>query len=461
MAVVGAFIMPHPPIIVPAVGRGEERGAQKTVDACRKAAREIAGWKPETIVVTSPHAVLYADYLHISPGEKAAGDFGQFGAPGEREEFRYDTEFVAELTGQAKKENLPAGTFGERSPEVDHGVLVPFSFILPRTRNFKLVRCSISGLGPLEHYRFGQCIARTAEKLNRRTVLVASGDLSHKLKEDGPYGFAKEGPVFDREVTDAMKSADFLRFLTFDPDFCDEAAECGLRSFQILAGVFDGRKAVPEFLSCEGPFGVGYSVCGFTPGGADESRRFGELYQKRARETLLRRRENEDEYVRLARLSLETWVTEGHRIEVPEDLPGELTGRRAGAFVSLKENGQLRGCIGTIGPTQKSLAEEILRNAVSAGTRDPRFDPVTREELPQLVYSVDVLGETEPIDSPKQLEPRRYGVIVRSGERCGLLLPNLAGVDTARRQIEIALGKAGISRGEPYTLERFEVVRHK
>lgn len=461
MAVVGAFIMPHPPIIVPAVGKGEEKKSKKTVDACERAAQEIADWGPETVVVASPHAILYADYLHISPGERAHGDFGPFGAPQEGRDFSYDTEFVAALTKEAKEEGLPAGTFGERSREVDHGVLVPFSFLGPRLGDFKLVRCSISGLGPLEHYRFGQCIARAAEALDRRTVLIASGDLSHKLKEDGPYGFSREGPEFDREVTDAMKTADFLRFLSFDADFCEDAAECGLRSFQILAGVFDGRKVTPEFLSYEGPFGVGYAVCGFKPGVPDEVRRFGEQYERKSGEELLRRRKEEDEYVRLARLSLETWVIEGRRIVLPKSLPAELTKRRAGAFVSLKENGRLRGCIGTIGPTQKNLAEEIIHNAVSAGTHDPRFDSVTEEELLRLTYSVDVLGKPEAIHSPAELNPMRYGVIVRSGERCGLLLPGLAGVDTADRQIEIALGKAGIARDEPYTLERFEVVRHQ
>lgn len=460
MSVVGAFIMPHPPILVPSVGKGEERKTQKTVEAYRRAAEEIAEWKPETLVVLSPHAVLYADYLHIAPGSKAKGDFSDFGSAEPPMEFSCDTQFVAALTDQAARVRLPAGTFGDKHRPVDHGALVPLYFICKACRDFRLVRCSVSGLGALAHYRFGKCIARASEKLNRRVVLIASGDLSHRLKEDGPYGYAEEGPRFDREVTDAMKSGDFMRFLTFDETFCEAAGECGLPSFQILAGVFDGIGVKPEFLSYEGPFGVGYAVCGFTPLGPDETRRFGTQLERRQKEFLVQRRKAEDEYVRLARLSLETRVGTGKRISLPEGLAGELTQRRAGVFVSLKENRRLRGCIGTIQPATDCVAEEIIQNAVSAGLRDPRFDPVTEEELPNLVYSVDVLGKTEPAASLDDLDAVRYGVVVRSGGRCGLLLPNLPGVKTPAEQVKIALGKAGIREGESYSMERFEVVRH-
>ena len=127
----------------------------------------------------------------------------------------------------------------------------------------------------------------------------------------------------------------------------------------------------------------------------------------------------------------------------------------------MKLDGSLRGCIGTISPTTSSIADEIIRNAISAGTEDPRFPPVTEDELSRLEYSVDVLGKAEKIESMDELDPLRYGVIVSKGHRRGLLLPNLEGVETAEKQISIALRKAGISPNEDYQLERFEVVRHK
>ena len=163
--------------------------------------------------------------------------------------------------------------------------------------------------------------------------------------------------------------------------------------------------------------------------------------------------------MRLARLSLETYVAAGREAELPENLSGELLSTRAGAFVSIKKDGQLRGCIGTIEPTQDSLAREIVQNAISAA-HDPRFDPVTPEELSDLTYSVDVLGRAEPIASERELDVKRYGVIVKEGARRGLLLPDLAGVDTPREQIEIARQKAGIAPGARVSLFRFEVVRH-
>ena len=129
--------------------------------------------------------------------------------------------------------------------------------------------------------------------------------------------------------------------------------------------------------------------------------------------------------------------------------------------MSLHVSGRLRGCIGTILPTEKNLADEIVHNAVSAGTRDPRFPAVRADELDELEYSVDVLGETEKIDSPEKLDVKRYGVVVSRGYRRGLLLPDLEGVDTVEEQIKIARRKAGIPEdAEDIRLERFEVVRH-
>jgi len=322
------------------------------------------------------------------------------------------------------------------------------------------VRIGLSGLPPLDHYRLGKCIAETADTLGRSVVFVASGDLSHKLKADGPYGYAPEGPEFDRQVTAAMASGDFLRFLEFEPNFCDAAAECGLRSFIIMAGALDGKAVAPDFLSYEDVTGVGYGVCAFSVSGDDPDRQFDKIYEKKERDKVLNARANQDEYVKLARFSLETYVRTGKFAELPGGLPEEMTKKRAGVFVSLKKHGQLRGCIGTISPVTGSIAEEILRNAVSAGAEDPRFSPVEESELGDLIYSVDVLSDPEPVDSVSQLDPVRYGVIVTSGRRRGLLLPNLEGVDTPEQQVDIAMRKAGISKGEKISLERFEVVRH-
>ena len=181
-------------------------------------------------------------------------------------------------------------------------------------------------------------------------------------------------------------------------------------------------------------------------------------YKKREVE---RRKSLEDDYIKLARYSLENFVKTHKAAEIPKNLPSELLERRAGAFVSLHKDGLLRGCIGTIAATQKNLAEEILQNAISACSRDPRFSPVEENELDDIIYSVDVLGEPERIFSEKDLDPKKYGVIVENGGRRGLLLPDLEGIDKVEQQISIAKQKANIGAREKVNLWRFEVIRHR
>lgn len=163
--------------------------------------------------------------------------------------------------------------------------------------------------------------------------------------------------------------------------------------------------------------------------------------------------------VQLARKTIETYIKEDKIIAPPAELAPEMK-ERAGVFVSLHRQGQLRGCIGTFLPTTKNVAEEIIRNAVESSTRDPRFPPMTVEELADLEISVDVLSLPEPVKSKKELDPKCYGCIVSAGGRKGLLLPDLPGVETAEQQIAICQRKGGISEDEPVELFRFKVRRY-
>lgn len=461
MSIIQTFIVPHPPLIIPEIGKGEENKISKTIKAYDEIAKRIGDIKPDTIVITTPHSIMYADYIHISPGKDAMGDFRDFGQPTVSFEVEYDVQLADKLSVQATNEGISAGILGEKKKFLDHGTMIPLHFVNKYYKDYKVVRCSISGLSFAEHYQFGKCISKAAEELDRKVVLIASGDLSHRLKEDGPYGFAKEGPIFDKKITSAMSQGDFLEFLTFDMDFCDSAAECGLRSFIIMAGALDGKAVKPELLSYEGPFGVGYAVAAFEIVGDDNERHFDRIYNQKEEQRLVQLKETEDEYVRLARKSLEGYILYNKEIDKPDDLPKEMLNIKAGAFVSLKMNGQLRGCIGTITSTTDSIADEIIQNAISAGLEDPRFSPVSKDELAKLEYSVDVLGASEPIKSMVELDPQKYGVIVSKGYKRGLLLPNLEGIHTPEEQVNVALKKAGIKPNEGYQMERFEVVRHK
>ena len=304
-------------------------------------------------------------------------------------------------------------------------------------------------------------IQQTADKLDRRVLFIGSGDLSHKLLEEGPYGFTEEGPAYDGRIMDIMGRAAFDELLDFDESFCDKAAECGHRSFCMMAGALDGMSLETEKLSHEGTFGVGYGVCTYRVTGSDPDRHLLRKWEERSRQAREAVRRNEDAWVRLARAEVEAWVCACKRLDVPTDLPAEMLNVRAGVFVSLHKEGRLRGCIGTIEPARRCVAEEIIENAISASSRDPRFSPVREDELDALEISVDVLALPEKIKSADELDVTRYGVIVSKGMKRGLLLPNLDGVDTVEQQISIELRKAGLSeREKDYELERFEVVRH-
>ena len=447
-------------MIVPEVGRGSERQVEATREAYLRAAEDLAALRPDTVIVSSPHATMYADYFHISPGREAKGSFAQFRAPQVSFRESYDEELVRAAERIAGAEGFPAGTRGQRDAALDHGTLVPLYFIRQALADFRLVRIGLSGLPLEDHYRLGQIFRQAAEETGRRVAWIASGDLSHKLQTYGPYGFAPEGPQYDERIMDVCSRAAFGELFDFSESFCDRAAECGHRSFVMMAGALDGVSVEAERLSHEDVTGVGYGICIFRPGAADASRKFLEIRQAAQEKRLREERSGCDPWVRLAWQSVESWVRDRRVTDVPEDLPAELLQRRAGAFVSIHKQGQLRGCIGTIGPTRDCLAREIVENAVSACSRDPRFDPVRPEELKWLEIHVDVLGEPEDISSEAELDVKRYGVIVSRGGRRGLLLPDLDGVDTPEEQVAIARRKGGIGPKEKVRLQRFEVVRH-
>lgn len=471
MSILASFMVPHPPMIVPEVGRGSEKQVEKTIRSYEQVADEIASLCPDTIIITSPHQTMYADYFHISPGKRAKGSFKRFGVPGVKFSEEYDEDLVDKISEIADREHLPCGTLGEEDSELDHGTMVPLWFIRNKYKGGKIVRIGLSGLPLKDHYKLGMIIRDAVEKLERKAVFVASGDLSHKLQDYGPYGFAKEGPEYDKRIMDVMGRAAFGELFDFSESFCDKAAECGHRSFVIMAGAWDRKNVRTEVLSHEDVTGVGYGICTFYPEDGDcHDRSFLNSFLLKKEKELNEKREASDIYVRLARLSLESYIRDRRMISIPEDLiklaggekiPDQLLGSRAGAFVSIHKFGNLRGCIGTIFPCAPNVAQEIANNAISASTRDPRFDPITEDELPDLEINVDVLGEPEDIVSADQLDVKRYGVIVSGkGGRRGLLLPDLDGVDTVEDQIAIAMQKGGIRPSDDFKLQRFEVVRH-
>ncbi len=509
MGILAAYAVPHPPLLIPGVGGKSHLQVQKTEGAYREVAARSAALKPETLVIFSPHAPSYYDYFHISPGTGARGDFGSFGVSQAVYSVKYDQEFVASLETVLSERDIPGGTAGERDMTLDHGVMVPLHFFGEAAgesggagKGVRIVRIGLSGLSNELHRACGKAVACVAESLDRRTVIIASGDLSHKLLATGPYGYVPEGPKLDKQICAALATGSVTELMAIDEQLSEAGADCGLRSFIMMGGALEGLKYEPELLSYEGTFGVGYAVAAyavvnaepldtesFTKDLPDVEQRDGKLRGKEPNATEkadpfggITQKEtqpNEESFpVALARQTLQSYFDGGMKrptIETPairallelfQHNPKnskafvELSHTRAGAFVSLHENGELRGCIGTIAPTKDSVLSEIIYNAVSAAVEDPRFPPVEKNELDALEIKVDVLGESEPVVDRSTLDAKRYGVIVSLGYRRGLLLPALEGVDTPEEQIAIALSKAGIGAHEPYELERFEVVRY-
>jgi len=436
-AFVFGAVVPHPPIIIPAVGGDNLSKVEQTVRAMRELAGRLKDSGPRTLIFITPHGEVYRDVISVGISPRLRGDMAAFGAPEVAVEYENDQGLARALLRECEAAGVPA--VGVEVDELDHGISVPLYYFQQAGVDCQVVPVGMGFLGRQELYRFGACVRRAAEDLMVRTAVVASGDLSHRLLPDAPAGYDPAGKEFDRQLVERLKAGDVRGILDMDEELVERAGECGFRPIIMLLGLFEGLDFEAEVLSYEGPFGVGYVVAHLRP----ESQRREESWP-----------------VRLARETLEAFVRTGEVPPPPKDVPEEFRKPR-GVFVSIKSGGQLRGCIGTVEPTTDSAAEEIIRNAIEAGTRDPRFPPVREEELGGLRYSVDLLEPEEPVDGPEDLDPKKYGVIVRKGWRTGLLLPNLEGVDTAEEQLEIAMQKAGIMPGEEgVRISRFTVTRY-
>lgn len=273
MSILASYIVPHPPLAIAAIGQGEEAAIEKTLAAYRRVAQAIADHEPETIVFLNPHSAYYNDQIFLDGGSSARGDLAQFNAPEVHFQVVYDEELRERLAEEAADYQIPAGVSGDRSQPLDHGLIVPLDFISQRlpVESFDVVSVGGSGLDRPTLVEFGACIARAAYDLERRVVIVASGDLSHKLLEEGPYGYDPAGPKFDQIFCEVVQSGSPMGFARIDEALAQRAAECGLSGFVMMAGAIEEASTLnetrfeSELLSYEGPFGVGYGVAAYEP----------------------------------------------------------------------------------------------------------------------------------------------------------------------------------------------------
>jgi AmmeMemoRadiSam system protein A len=440
-SLVFSAIAPHPPIMVPEVGRDSIGGVVDSIAAMGELTRRLIESGAESAVLISPHAPLETDSFVAYNGPEVYGDFSGFRAPGTCFTAKVDDQLLEAIKLVAASESYSVTTLPGH--DLDHGIAVPLHFLIQNGWHGRVVSLGYTFLSNEDHLRFGSCIARAINHVGRRVAFIASGDLSHRLKPQAPAGYDPNAHFFDEQVVDALRANAPQRIIEIDHGLRKLAGECGYRSMLVAIGATSDLPLTCEVLSYEAPFGVGYLVAQLTNQSAAGDK-------------------DQLDPPSLARKAVETFIRSGKVLPVSQMTSGPL-GSHAPCFVSIKTlNGELRGCIGTIEPAKETLAEEIVANAISAAMNDPRFEPVTELELSQLRFSVDVLFPPEET-TIEQLDPSVYGVIVEDeNELCrGLLLPDIPGVDTAEQQVEIAARKGGIALGEPVSLFRFKVERFR
>lgn len=436
-APVFAAVTPHPPIVVPEVGRGQERETQATLDAFATLREELASARPDVLLFICPHGPLRQEEFVVLRGP-LDGSLRRFGAGGVRFEEESDVGLVDRLLNVARERDVRLSSVEQWEPD-DHSLWVPLYYLREAAPEARVVAMAINFDTPQAHYELGCAIAEALSDWPERVAIVASADGAHALKEDGPYGYHAMAPVFEEEFHAAFEAWDRDWVLATDQHYRAQAAEDSIPSVAILMGALSPWQVRPEILASEAPWGVGYMTArvgvGSPAGGPAE-------------------------IAALARAAVEAYV-EG-RPEPDVSASNALLDRHAGAFVSIHTTDDaLRGCIGTVNPREDDLGKEIVRNAVAASQDDPRFSPVRSRELNRLTYKVDVLEPPEAIGDESGLDPAHYGVIVESGRRRGLLLPALEGIDRVEEQVRIAREKAGIGPDEPVALFRFRVTRYE
>jgi MEMO1 family protein len=477
-SIVFAGLLPHAPVLVPGVGGDRLADVAATVRAMATVARRAVAAQPETLVLVSPHSPRRPGAFGLWRTSQLRGSLERFGSPEDRVGLPLNRTFADELETEAARRGLRTWHIPDKS--LDHGAVVPLCYLVAAGWKGPTVILSLNypGEGGLEE--LGHAIAIVAQERRQHTAIIASGDMSHRLTPEAPSGFHPDGRRFDEALIALLREGAYREIARIDSELEESAAEDAADSTRIAVTAVGYQTEGHEVLSYEGPFGVGYGVAIlFEQKSAGDSVAASALARSPERERvevsdsiLARSRPQESttqsgvlsrlaELPVVARRAVEAALGSGPK-SPPFQATGELTGRR-GVFVTLRtENGKLRGCIGTLAPTEKDLVEETWRLAVAAASHDYRFQPVTAAELPGMHFSVTVLGELEPVASPDELNPAVYGVVVTSADgRKGVLLPDIAGIDSVAEQIAISRDKAGIGSDEPVRLQRFQAESFK
>lgn len=460
------FFLPHPPAAIPKVGGKTTAQLSKTREGLQKAAKTIAEQKPDTVIIITPHGPCFQDMFYMPSQKRISGDFSAFGCKKLILGFDNDLELAKLISGHVKNRGLNAGFADDATMkrfgipyDLDHGVTVPLYFIAQEYRDFKVLPISLSGLGGKEHYRFGILLREAIRQSDRNVVIIAGGNLSHKLSKNTPYGYSEDGVSFDQSIRKLLLAEDAKGFLTLSPKEIEKAAPCGINAYRTVLGTLDGFRFLPRILSYEAPLGIGYLCAELTCGKATESVFTHFLIEDEQQKELLRAREHSA--VKLARYAIEAFLHGEKNPKVPPNTPEELLTAQSGVFVSLYNDGEQRGCIGTTCATHPNLAEEIIYNAICAATRDKEYAPIGLRELHDLTITVDVIHTPEEITDKNQIDPQKHGIIVENRGKIGIILPAVVGINTAEAQISAARERAGIHPWHRLKIRRFSVTHYE
>jgi len=264
MPLIFAALSPHPPLLIPEVGKDDLLKVKSTRQALEQLASDIAEADPEVIVIMSPHGLIYHDAFNVNAMATLRGDFKQFDAPGATFSYKNDLDLVASIVKKADKDQIKVVPFNNEheSYELDHGTLVPLYFLTSELGSaVQIVPMTYSYSEKTDHFIFGQMLGEIFKNYPKRVAFIASGDMSHRILENSAGGQA--GKKFDNTVVESLKQNDPLEILEIDINLREQAGECGYNSLVTLLGVIDQKKYIPEVLSYEAPFGVGYLVCNF------------------------------------------------------------------------------------------------------------------------------------------------------------------------------------------------------
>jgi AmmeMemoRadiSam system protein A len=435
-----AGLMPHPPIVVPEVAGARLGDCRRTHDACVAFAERLVARAPERLVLVSPHSPRRRGAFGIWSGARLAGDLGRFGAPAAAANLANDRECTARLA--AESERAGCATWSIPEQPLDHGAMVPLSFLVRAGFRGPAAIVSLpADPQPAALHAFGAALARALAGLGP-AALVASGDMTHRALPCAPSGFHPDAVRFDAALAELVGEGRFAEIAAIDRDLRELAAEDAADSTMLVAAALGFRPRGAEVLSYEHPFGVGYMVAVLhDQDQAEGEPGLGALLEV-AREAVRARLEG--------------------RAPIGLPRPAGPLRRRAPVFVTLRqrEDGELRGCIGSLQPLTDDLVAEVADRAVAAAFDDSRFPPLAPGELERIEIEISVLSPAEPVASPAELDPARFGVIVSDAiGRRGVLLPGIDGIHDAARQVAVARRKAGIPDGVQLRLARFTVER--